>query len=441
VSKFTDSDRNCLFSAGASAIARDKGASVTASTAPKGIERNALLIVLIAALGYFVDIYDLILFSIVRVQSLQDLGFTDDDLTSKGILLLNLQMAGMLVGGIFFGVIGDRRGRLKVLFGSILMYSLANLANAFVQSIEGYAVLRFLAGFGLAGELGVGITLVAEVLPKDKRGLGTSFVAAVGISGALLAWTISEKFDWRTAYIIGGVMGLALLFLRVGVFESALFKNLQSHGAQLKRGDFFALFRSRERFIRYLGCICVGVPLWYTVGLLMTLAPEFARALNVLGEVKSGKAIFYNYAGLVIGDVCSGLLSQVLKSRKKSILSFVLIWSVFVAGYFFWPSMTAEQFYGLSFVLGIFCGYWAMFVTVAAEQFGTNLRATVATTTPNFVRGSVVALTGLLTVLKPIIGLWGAGLVCGVASFAVALWGYAQLKESFHADLDFHETI
>lgn len=402
------------------------------------LSKNAFLIVLIAALGYFVDIYDLILFSIVRVKSLQDMGLSGDELLSKGITLLNLQMTGMLLGGIFFGIVGDKYGRLKVLFGSILLYSLANLANAYVTTIEQYAALRLIAGFGLAGELGAGITLVAEVLPQSKRGLGTSFVAAVGISGALLAWFISERFDWRTAYLIGGVMGLALLFLRVGVFESGLFSKIKQ-ASHIQRGDFLSLFKKRERFIRYLGCILVGVPLWYTVGLLMTLAPEFSKTLGVIGEVSGGKAIFYNYAGLVFGDLCSGLLSQYLKSRKKSILLFISIWSLFMFGYFFLHGLTVEQFYFLSFTLGIFCGYWAMFVTVAAEQFGTNLRATVATTTPNFVRGSVVILTGLLTLLKPVMGLWGAGLFTGILSMLAAFWGYKQLQESFSTDLDFEE--
>jgi hypothetical protein len=286
--------------------------------------------------------------------------------------------------------------------------------------------------------LGAGITLVAEVLPKNKRGLGTSLVAAVGISGALLAWVISERFDWRTAYIIGGVMGLALLFLRVGVFESGLFVKVKE-ASLIKKGDFLCLFKKRERFIRYLGCICVGVPLWYTVGLLMALAPEFSQSIGVVGVVSAGKAIFYNYAGLVVGDLCSGLLSQFLQSRKKSILLFISIWSFLMLGYFFVTGLTPEQFYILCFVLGVFCGYWAMFVTVAAEQFGTNLRATVATTTPNFVRGSVVLLTGILTFLRPSIGLWGAGLSTGILAMLMAFWGYRQLQESFSTDLDFEE--
>ena len=387
----------------------------------KTLTRNIWLVVLVAALGYFVDIYDLILFSIVRIPSLKDFGLQDQELLSQGILLLNLQMFGMLLGGIFFGILGDKHGRIKVLFGSILLYS----------------VLRLLAGIGLAGELGAGITLVSEILPKNKRGLGTSLVAAVGISGALWAWFVAEKLSWRGAYILGGVMGLCLLLLRVGVLESGLYHKVKAKN--IARGNFLMLFKTKERFLKYLGCILVGVPLWYTVGLLMTLAPEFAKTLGVTGEITGGNAIFYNYSGLVVGDLISGLLSQFLQSRKRSILFFLITWSLSVFAYFFLQGLEVSSFYALCFVMGLFCGYWAMFVTVGAEQFGTNLRATVATTTPNFVRGSVVLLTSLLTVLKPTLGLWGAGLSLGILSMIVAFWGYSRLQESFSTDLDFEE--
>jgi putative MFS transporter len=401
------------------------------------MSRNIVLILLVASLGYFVDIYDLILFSIVRVTSLKELGFDGQELLDKGILLLNLQMTGMLIGGIFFGVLGDKQGRLKVLFGSILLYSVANFLNGYVHSIEAYAALRFIAGIGLAGELGAGITLVSEILPREKRGLGTSVVAAVGISGALCAWFVAEKFSWRGAYILGGVMGLALLFLRIGVLESDMFHKVKN--MTVSRGNFLSLFQNKQRFLKYLACILVGVPLWYTVGLLMTLAPEFSKSLGVIGEVTGGKAIFYNYSGLIVGDLLSGLLSQVLKSRKKSILIFLLSWVVSTAAYFFVEGLTAEQFYILCFLLGLSCGYWAMFVTVGAEQFGTNLRATVATTTPNFVRGSVVLLTGTLSLLKPHWGIWSAGLFVGILCMIMAFWGYTRLKESFGVDLDFED--
>ncbi len=282
---------------------------------------------------------------------------------------------------------------------------------------------------------------MSEVLPKERRGLGTSLVAAVGISGALLAWVVADSFNWRMAYMIGGGMGFALLFLRVGVLESGLFSKVKNL-SHVSRGNFFVLFKTRERFLRYLGCILVGVPLWYNVGLLMTLAPEFSKTLGVVGEVTGGKAIFYNYAGLILGDLLSGLISQVLRSRKKKyFFIFLTAWSLATFAYFFLHGLSASQFYVLCFVLGIFCGYWAMFVTVGAEQFGTNLRATVATTTPNFVRGSVVLLSGLLTLLKPSLGLWSAGLVIGVISMILSVLGLFTTQRKLWNELRFRRSL
>ena len=174
-----------------------------------------------------VDMYDLFLFSINRVSSLKSLHISGEQLLADGIMLLNLQMAGMLIGGIFWGIMGDKKGRLSVLFGSILIYSIANIGNGFVTTVTQYAVLRFIAGFGLAGELGAGITLVTEILPKERRGYGTTLVATVGIMGALLAYFVSHLFDWRTAYFIGGGLGLILMILRVRVFESGMFMKLK----------------------------------------------------------------------------------------------------------------------------------------------------------------------------------------------------------------------
>ncbi len=264
-----------------------------------GASKNAWLLVLVAALGYFVDIYDLILFSVVRVKSLRSLWLDEQSLLPAGVMLLNLQMIGMLLGGVFFGVLGDRLGRLSVLFGSILLYSVANFANGFVNDITWYGVLRFIAGFGLAGELGAGITLVSETLPKHLRGIGTTVVATVGVSGALLAWFVASHFDWRNAYIVGGAMGMALLFLRIGVVESELFTGLSSKA--VSRGNFFHLFSSWSRVRRFVGCVLVGMPIWYTVGILVTLSPEFSKELGVSGVIDGGSAVFYCYGGLILG--------------------------------------------------------------------------------------------------------------------------------------------
>ena len=297
---------------------------MTASNENAGVVRQVFsLPVIVAALGYFVDIYDLVLFSIVRVPSLKGIGLSGQELIDKGVFLLNMQMAGMLLGGILWGVLGDRKGRLKIMFGSIFLYSLANLANGMVTSIEAYACLRFIAGIGLAGELGAGITLVSEVLHRTIRGYGTMIVATVGVSGAILANIVAKGFDWRTAFFIGGVLGLLLLLLRVSVAESGMFKGMETN--QVSRGNFLALFTSRDRFGRFVHSILIGLPSWFVVGVLITFSPEFAKTLAVQGTISAGNAVMYCYLGLVVGDLASGLLSQLLQSRKKVVLIFLLI--------------------------------------------------------------------------------------------------------------------
>lgn len=393
--------------------------------------------VLVSALGYFVDIYDLILFSIVRVPSLTELGLRGQALLDKGVFILNMQMAGMLLGGIVWGVLGDKKGRLKILFGSIFLYSIANFANGFVASVEQYALLRFIAGVGLAGELGAGVTLVAEILPKEFRGYGTMVIAAVGVSGAILANTIAEHFDWRTAYYIGGGLGFLLLILRISVYESAMYKQIET--MHISKGNFFSLFTNRERFSRYLRSICIGIPIWFVVSILITLSPEFAKALRIATPVSAGKAVMFCYLGLVFGDFSSGVLSQFLKSRKKAVCLFTLLTGVFVIIYFFLHQASATLFYSICFALGIAIGYWALFITIAAEQFGTNIRATVATTVPNFVRGMVVPITMLFQVAKKQFGILQGGALVGAVCFAIALYALYRLEETFKKDLDYIE--
>ena len=405
----------------------------------KGLERhNALMIVVVAALGYFVDIYDLLLFSMLRIKSLKDLGVTDPvELMSKGALLLNMQMGGMLVGGILWGVLGDKKGRLSVLFGSIIMYSVASVLNGMVTTLEQYAALRFLAGVGLAGELGAGITLVAEVMPKDSRGWGTSIVAAVGISGAVVGYLVSEMTHWRIAYYVGGGLGLALLVLRVGVVESGLFKKaVHEHP---NRGDFFFLFSSPQRFFKYLRVIAIGLPLWYLVGILITFSPEFGREFGFAEAPNPGKAVALCYAGLAVGDLLSGMISQWFRSRRKAVALFMLLQVAGTALYFTLGRRDLDTFYRLCVLLGLAGGYWAMFVTIGSEQFGTDIRATVTTTVPNFVRGAVVPMTSSFVFLKPALGVSGSGMLVGLVVFVLAAWALWGMEETFHKDLDYLE--
>jgi putative MFS transporter len=400
-------------------------------------DRKLKLAILVAALGYFVDIFDLTLFSILRVASLRDLGLSEEQILSDGLFLLNMQMSGLLLGGLIWGLLGDRLGRVQVLFGSILLYSLANLANAFVQDVNSYAWLRFIAGVGLAGEVGAGITLVAELMPRERRGLGTTFVAAVGVAGAVVAALVAKYVDWRTAYIIGGLMGLALLVVRAGVHESGLFQQLLK-GSDAPRADL-RLLLTRERFPRYLACILIGIPIWYFVGIIVTFSPEIGKALHMSAPLVVGSGIFYTYLGLTIGDMASGLLSQYLKSRKRAIAAFMLGALVLCALALHLEGASPSIFYVLCLGTGFFIGYWALMLTTATEQFGTNIRATVTSTVPNFVRGSTVLMTSAFAALKPDWGVLVAAQIVGMVVFILAFAALWWLKESFTTDLDFVE--
>lgn len=398
---------------------------------------NVWLTVVVCGLGYFVDIYDLILFSIVRPDSLAAIGVYGEAMQSASELILNAQMIGMLIGGMLFGVLADKRGRLSVLLGSILLYSIMNIANAFVGSVEVYAIFRFLSGIGLAGELGVAITLVAEIMPKHSRGYGTTLVASMGILGAVAAYFVHSLFDWRAAFIAGGVMGLALLVMRVRVHESGMFERMGSKA--VKRGNLMMVFHPK-RLLIYLSAVAIGVPVWYVIGILVTFSPEFTKASGSMANVVAGKAVMFAYVGLAAGDLVSGLISQWLKSRKRTVLIFLGLTSVMIAWYLLAPSKSAELTYLQTGLLGFAVGYWAVFVTTAAEQFGTNLRATVATTVPNFVRGALAPALLIFGWLRtdgvPMIE---SAVYIGIATMVLALLGWFFLRETYGKDLEYVE--
>lgn len=394
--------------------------------------------VAVASLGYFVDVYDLSIFGIVRIASLQALGVAESAMLEVGVFLINMQVIGMLIGGVAWGILGDKKGRMSVLFSSILIYSLANLANAFVTSVEQYAVLRFIAGFGLAGELGAAITLVAEIMPKESRGIGTTIVATMGICGGIAATIIGELFSWQTTYIIGGVLGLLLLLMRVKLAESGIFSSGRQN-KDLVFGQFRMFFNRRERFRRYMACILVGVPIWFVLGVMMPFSPEITRELGMSTPVSAGLAIMYSTIGVAIGDFASGLLSQFLRSRKKVVAAFLGLIGLLLALCLSGVAQTPGTYYVLCLILGFGAGFWAVLVTIAAEQFGTNLRATAATTVPNFVRGAVAPLSILTASLKPYWGFPTALLIVGSLSLIIAAFALAVLKESYGRDLNFFE--
>lgn len=395
--------------------------------------------VVVSALGYFVDIYDLILFGIVRVPSLTQLGYGGDELIQNGIFLLNTQMAGMLLGGIIWGILGDKKGRISVLFGSIFLYSIANIANAFVNDITSYALCRLFAGIGLAGELGAAVTLISEVLPKEVRGYGTAVVASLGVSGAIAAAIVGDLFDWKTAYVIGGVLGLALLLMRIKMFESGIYESIKN--SEISKGNFLKIFTNKNRFLRYLNCILIGLPIWFVVGVLVTFSPEFGKVLGVTEPISAGKSIMFTYIGLIFGDFTSGFLSQYFKSRKKIIAFYIGFTFVFILVYLFSRNISLEMFYTICVLLGLAIGYWAVFVTIAAENFGTNLRSTVTTTVPNFIRGSVVPITLLFSFLRGSMGMIYAALLVGVLTIIIAAISLYHLEETFGKDLNFIEDV
>lgn len=405
-------------------------------------------LILVAALGYFVDIYDLVLFGMERVASLQDIlsKVYPNDAERKlhvdeiGASLLSYQMIGMLVGGIFWGILGDKKGRLSVLFGSIVVYSLANIANGFVTDTFWYAVFRFVSGFGLAGELGAGITLVSETMKKEERGIGTTIVASVGLFGAVIAGVTTILLNnWRVSYFIGGGMGLLLLFMRIGVLESGMFDNLKKE-KHVSRGNFFYLFSHPKLLLKYLNIILVAVPVWFAMFFLVQFAPEMTRALGLADGPKEGKIpIMVAYIGITIGDVASGLLSQKFQSRRKVLFIFISLTLFFSIMYYLFAAISVFVFYTIVFCLGFATGYWAVFMSSASELFGTNIRATVTTTAPNFVRGSVSLMTIAKMSFTPRIGAVATSVYIGIVVFALAYLACYKLEETFSKDLNYSE--
>jgi MFS transporter, putative metabolite:H+ symporter len=399
--------------------------------------------VIVAALGYFVDIYDLLLFTIVREPSLRALGVTDANMIAASTRIINWQMVGLLIGGLIWGIMGDRRGRLSVLFGSILLYSVANFLTGYVTNTDQYALARFVAGLGLAGELGAGITLVSELLPKNKRGVGTSLVAGIGLFGAVFAYFTFQFTgeDWRLCYKIGGVLGIALLFLRISVSESGMFKTVRSD-ENVQRGNVLMFFNNGERFRKYILAILIGLPTWFVIGILVNYSNRFAKELYGETAVDSGRAIMYAYIGIAFGDILIGLVSQYLKSRKKAL--YVFYGLTILSGILFFSSFNSsdETMYMICLALGFSTGFWAIFVTIGAEQFGTNLRATAATTIPNMVRGSLPLLNLMFKDLFQETFQWSfvrSGIITGVIAMAITLVAAWFTRETFHKDLNYVE--
>ena len=393
--------------------------------------------VIVGSLGFFVDVYDLLLFNIIRKPSLLSLGVKGKSILTTGENILSIQMIGILLGGIIWGIMGDKKGRKSVLFGSILLYSIATIANGMATGVVQYTLFRFIAGLGLAGELGASITLVSEMLPKEKRGIGASVIATTGVMGTITAYFVNEWFhDWRLCYYIGGSLGLILLVLRMGFLESSMFDSLRK--TNVRRGSFIMFFNNPERFLRYLRGILIGLPVWYVIGILVTFSDQFAKEFG-LGEIDPGKAVMYQYVGLAFGDLSAGIISNIIKSRKKTLFVFYGLVIIFICVYFLYHS-GANTFYLVCAALGFSSGVSVLYITMSAEQFGTNLRATAAISIPNFVRGFLPLIILLFKWLRTATGNFvTGGWITGVIIMLIALVAAAFTRETFGKDMNFLE--
>ncbi|MET0394430.1 MAG: MFS transporter [Chitinophagaceae bacterium] len=407
-------------------------------------KRNSILSlpVIVGALGFFVDIYDLLLFSVVRKKSFAELGVAPDRMKDIGENIISWQMIGLVVGGILWGILGDKKGRKSVLFGSILLYSAATIANGFVKDIDQYTWLRFIAGLGIAGELGASITLTSETLPKEKRGIAATIIATSGVLGMIAAYFVYDLSgeNWRLCYFIGGGMGIALLFLRVGVLESRMYDSVKHANVQM--GDFLMMFNNRERFVRYMRAIFIGLPVWYVIGVLISFSDEFAREFKITG-FDQPKALMLQYAALAFGDLGAGIFSNVIRSRKKTLLIYYGILAVFIVLFFaLRGGGSATNMYLLCMGLGFGSGISVIYITMSAEQFGTNLRATAAISIPNLVRGFLPLILLLFQFLRSktvlndyVTAAWITGAVVVVIGFVSVLY----TKETFGKEMDFVE--
>lgn len=413
----------------------------------KSVKSPFNLVVLVAAMGYFVDIYDLQLFNVVSKVSLRGIGITDPEVIDRYDYLLFLwQMGGMLAGGLLWGALGDLKGRKSILFGSILLYSIANIANAFVVNLDQYVIVRFFAGLGLAGELGAAITLVSEIMHREHRGYGTMLIVTMGALGAVAAGVISNVqltflglAQWQIAYIVGGGLGLLLLLLRMGTFESGMFDEMKA-AKGIQRGNLLMLFNRRDRLVKYIACILIGLPVWYCIGILIKFSEKFAVLNHVQGEVHVGTVIIFTYIGLSVGDLVSGLLSQYFRSRKKVVLGYLVSTIILGLVYLYADGLSSTNFYLLTFLIGCATGYWALFVSIATEQFGTNIRATVASTVPNIVRGAVIPITLSFKSIEANNGAVNAALIVGAVSLGLAIIATWRVDETFSKDLDYYEV-
>jgi MFS transporter, putative metabolite:H+ symporter len=393
--------------------------------------------IIVSALGFFVDLYDIMALAAIGENSLRSIGIAEAAIKKELTYLQSMQMWGMLLGGFLWGIIGDKYGRLKVLFGSIILYSVFTLLNAFVTGINGYAACRFFAGLGLAGELGAGITLVSEQMRKEKRGLGPAIIAGFGVLGAIVAVIIGKNYDWKTVYIVGGTLGFGLLLLRLGVVESGLFTIARK--SNIARGSFMVILKNKEHLKKFACILLVGMPGWFVNGVMMQLSNFISKSMGMNPLPDKGKVIIYFFIALSLGDVMGGVVSQWLKSRKKSIYIFLLLHLLMLVLFFTVAKNSVQLYYFIFAGLGLSVGFVIQLFTLAAEQFGTNIRTLVTSSGLNLVRGWVIPLAALFTWMNEglLIIEWKSAAVIAFVVVAVSFWALSQLEETFDKDLAF----
>lgn len=394
--------------------------------------------IILAAAGYFVDIYDLLIFSSERVESLEEIGVPVQNMKSVALMLQNYQMAGLIAGGFIFGMLADKLGRVRVLFASILLYSFANLGNAFVTTVPVFAAFRFIAGLGLAGELGIALSWISESLQRNQRTIATMIVSAIGLCGGITAAIVSSLLHWQTSYIIGGLMGLLLLGFRITVQESELYKKTKHES--LQKGNLIQLFSNKSQMARFTLCVLSGAPSFIFMSIYVTLAPEFATAFNITGKISVSHAIMVYLIAFTVSDILCGLLSRMLQQRKAALLIYVMIQTLAVGFFFLVPPITSTDLYMRCVFLGFSVGYWGILITNSLEQFGTNIRATVATSTSNLIRGITIPATIVFSLVASSLGIIASGMIIGFSLIAISVISILLLEDKFENDLNFAEV-
>jgi MFS family permease len=399
--------------------------------------RKDILMISVAALGYFVDLYDMLIFSSERVEALGSIGVAKQKMGEVGLMLQNYQMLGLVIGGFLFGILADKFGRLRVLFASILLYSVANIGNAFVTNVPAFAVARLIAGIGLAGELGVALSWISESLKPQQRTIATTIVSAFGLLGGVVAAIMATHFHWQTSYMIGGIMGLVLLAFRVSLNESKLFE--QTRQSSAKKGNLFQLLSNKKQLKKFVLCVLSGAPAFVLLSIYVTLAPEFGAAFGITEQISVAHGIMVFLIVFAMSDVACGLLSKIMRKRKTPLLIFACLQILSIGYYLLVPPQTVEAFYFRCMLLGFSAGYWGILITNSLEQFGTNIRATVATSTPSLIRGMTIPASIFFTVVSKQTSLVTAGAIVGFSLVAISIVSILLLDDKFENDLNFME--